>query len=127
MKIKIKSTAKKSQLEVGTIICILDKSIFSGTVEDLSKIPLFWISAVTSKQQDGEIIYTYQCKNQQDQFDFYITTDEDKETISDAKKFFLKYSNKFCSSIDFLIDVFIFLLNINYIDNAINFISYLKN
>jgi hypothetical protein len=42
-----------------------------------------------------------------------------------AKKFFDKYGNKFGEQKDFLLEVFIYLLNINMLDKAIEFINFI--
>ncbi|OHD11674.1 MAG: hypothetical protein A2Z98_11415 [Spirochaetes bacterium GWB1_27_13] len=42
-----------------------------------------------------------------------------------AKKFFEKYGDKFGNQIDFLLEVFIHLLNINLLDKALDFINFM--
>lgn len=46
------------------------------------------------------------------------------DNISSAKKFFDKYCNKFGSPVDFLLDVFVYLLDTNLLEKAINFIDF---
>lgn len=45
--------------------------------------------------------------------------------VDSAKKFYNKYCNKFGNSLDFLLEVYIHLLDINFLDKAIDFTDFL--
>jgi len=47
--------------------------------------------------------------------------------FSNAKKFYSKYCNKFGDQINFLLEVFVNLLNLNYLEKALEFINLIYN
>ena len=47
--------------------------------------------------------------------------------IENAKKFYDKYGNKFGNPVDFLLEIYIHLLDINFLDKAIDFTDFLFN
>ena len=72
-------------------------------------VPIFQIIKFKSKE-----FYYLLCAN-------FIAMNQ----VDSAKKFYNKYCNKFGNSLDFLLEVYIHLLDINFLDKAIDFTDFL--
>lgn len=111
---------------VGWELYMEDPRIDSFEVEKKLSFQKAIISFYTEKYHFAEIV----CEESIIKFktkDFYYLLCADFVALSNyesAKKFFDKYSEKFGSFSDFLIEVLIHLLNVNLLDKAIEFIKF---
>jgi hypothetical protein len=112
---------------IGWELFLEDPSINFKDIEKKLSYQKAVISFLTEKYHYAEWI----CEESIIKFkseEFYFLLCADFIALSNyesAKKFFDKYGKKFSTQKDFLLEVFIYLLNINLLDRAIEFINFI--
>jgi hypothetical protein len=112
---------------IGWELYLEDPSINYFEVERKLNFQKATISFYTEKYHFAEFV----CEESIIKFkssEFYYLLCADFIALSNyngAKKFFEKYGSKFGNHMDFIIEVFILLLNINLLDKAVDFMNYM--